>query len=73
MNFDFFNFLKEVDKYKSCHKDQRYGQAFMNILFDKNQRIYYAILGTEYDPFYDDTRIDIAKEKVQIMSSCLLN
>lgn len=73
MHFDFINFLKEVDDYNAFHTDQRYGQAFMNVLFDKNTRIYHAILGTKYDPFYDDKRIDIAKEKVQLMSLCILN
>lgn len=73
MKFDFPDFLKEIDNYRSCHPNQRYGQAFMNVLFDKNQRIYNIILGTEYDPFYDEKKVEAAKEKVRHMSSFILN
>ena len=43
---------------------QRIGQKAFNDLYESNPKIADAIRGTEYDPFYDDSRIDKFKAKV---------
>lgn len=39
-------------------KTMRRGQALMNALFTVDKNLYVKIIETEFDPFYDDKKIE---------------
>lgn len=43
---------------------QRAGQAFMNTLFEYDREGYERLTGSLVDPFYDDTKIPAALDKL---------
>jgi len=51
------DFIHAAEQFKMRHHTIREGQAYMNVLFEMYPEIYKRIDGTEYDCFYDDSRI----------------
>ena len=49
----------------SKHPEARWGQALANALFHLDSKLYNKIVGTEYDPFYDNNRVDKFLERVK--------
>lgn len=43
---------------------QRYGQAFMNVLFDHDAAEYDRLTGSLVDPFHDDKKLPAALDKL---------
>ena len=56
-----FDLLVEVDTLskfmRKSHPELREGQSIMNALFEVNPILYKEISGSEFDCFYDDTKI----------------
>ena len=44
----------------------RYGQILMNILSEFDPEMYKNIIGTEYDCFYDNTKVDLLLDKLRV-------
>ena len=57
--------IQEAGFMKKKYPEIREGQALMSSLFENHRLVYDWISGTEFDPFYDDKRIDSFKERVQ--------
>lgn len=61
-SYDFYaNFVIKAANRNQC---LRLGQLFMNELLRANPGLGHAITGTEYDCFYDDSRLAAAVEYV---------
>jgi len=67
-NISFTEFLSRIDKqfYSASYKDQlRYGQIIMNELYDVWPDKYAEITNTEYDCFYDNSKVKLALSKLE--------
>lgn len=67
-NISFAEFLSKIDKefYSASYKDQlRYGQIIMNKLYDVWPDKYAEITNTEYDCFYDNSKVKLALSKLE--------
>lgn len=67
-NISFTEFLAKIDKafYSASYKDQlRYGQIIMNELYDIWPDKYTEITNTEYDCFYDNSKVKLALSKLE--------
>lgn len=53
-----FLLLTQSYRLVSNNKELREGQAYMNALFEIDQKLYNEITGTDLDPFYDDSKIN---------------
>lgn len=51
------DYIHASEKFRKSNPTMREGQAYMNVLFEMYPEIYKRITGTEYDCFYDDSRI----------------
>lgn len=66
----FNEFLELVDETFMSHKASgsnqwRYGQTLMNVLWQTHRDKYEGIVGTEYDCFYTNTKIDKTLQKLK--------
>ena len=67
-NISFIEFLAKIDKefYSASYKDQlRYGQIIMNELYDVWPDKHAEIINTEYDCFYDNSKVKLALSKLE--------
>lgn len=67
-NISFIEFLVKIDKefYSASYKDQlRYGQIIMNELYDVWPDKHAEIMNTEYDCFYDNSKVKLALSKLE--------
>ena len=67
-NISFIEFLAKIDKefYSASYKDQlRYGQIIMNELYDVWPDKHAEIMNTEYDCFYDNSKVKLALSKLE--------
>lgn len=57
--YSFDSFLEETaNKLKDPrYESLRFGQLYMNVLYDRRMDLYNYVSGTKFDPFYDDQRI----------------
>jgi hypothetical protein len=53
-----------VASIREKHIEERAGQTYFNVLYSINPEIANKIRGTKYDPFHDDTRLILFREKV---------
>ncbi len=60
---NFNEFMNEVQKMMN-QNSWRYGQAFMNVLYNYNHAAWDAIVHTQYDCFYSNENVESAKLKV---------
>lgn len=53
----FEDFVAHVAATKAQAAEWRWGQTYMNCVWYQNPRIYRAVAGTDFDPFYSDSKI----------------
>lgn len=61
----FEDFVSKVDLTYTAHKELRYGQTLMNVLWNVWPEKYREITGTDYDCFYDDATVRLILEKLE--------
>lgn len=63
MNFS--EFLLEIAYYYYNNKEQRFGQACFNVLWELDESLAREIHSTELDPFFEDGRVPEFLAKVR--------
>lgn len=61
----FEEFVSKVDSTYADHKELRYGQSLMNVLFEVWPDKYMEITGTDDDCFYDDATVSLTLDKLE--------
>lgn len=61
----FEEFVSKVDSMYSDHKELRYGQSLMNVLFEVWPDKYREVTGTDDDCFYDDATVRLTLDRLE--------